>query len=79
MIFWGYRMWWQRRPTRGGAPRLTAPGRRGTLRALPQPTTFAIVLVAVVVGWLLPVLGVSLVLFVVGDAIAGAISRRRVQ
>jgi uncharacterized iron-regulated membrane protein len=41
--------------------------------------TFAIVLVAVTVGWLLPVLGVSLVLFVVGDAIAGAISRRRVQ
>ncbi|MGZ8751327.1 MAG: hypothetical protein ACXWYP_10680 [Pseudonocardia sp.] len=33
--------------------------------------TFAIVLVAVTVGWLLPVLGVSLVLFVVGDAIAG--------
>ena len=79
MIFWGYRMWWQRRPTRGGARRLTAPVRRGTLRALPQPTTFAIVLVAVVVGWLLPVLGVSLVLFVVGDAIAGAISRRRVR
>jgi len=79
MIFWGYRMWWQRRPTRGGAPRLTAPVRRGTLRALPQPTTFAIVLVAVVVGWLLPVLGVSLVLFVIGDAIAGSVSRRRVQ
>ncbi len=79
MIFWGYRMWWQRRPTRGDARRLTAPVRRGGLRALPQPTTFAIVLIAVVVGWLLPVLGVSLVLFVVGDAIAGAISRRRVQ
>ena len=76
MIFWGYRMWWQRRPTRGDARRLTAPVRRGTLRALPQPTTFAIVLIAVVVGWLLPVLGVSLVLFVVGDAIAGEISRR---
>ena len=74
MIFWGYRMWWQRRPTRADARRLTAPVRRGTLRALPQPTTFAIVLIAVVVGWLLPVLGVSLVLFVVGDAIAGEIS-----
>ena len=78
MIFWGHRMWWQRRPTRGGALRLSAPVRRGTLRALPQPVTFAIVLVAVAVGWLLPVLGVSLVLFVVGDAIAGAIARRRV-
>jgi uncharacterized iron-regulated membrane protein len=79
MIFWGYRMWWQRRPTRADARRLTAPVRRGTLRALPQPTTFAIVLIAVVVGWLLPVLGVSLVLFVVGDAIAGEISRHRVR
>jgi uncharacterized iron-regulated membrane protein len=76
MIFWGYRMWWQRRPTRGGALRLTAPVRRGTLRDLPQPITFAVLLVAVVVGWLLPVLGVSLLLFVAGDAIAGAVAQR---
>lgn len=76
VIFWGYRMWWQRRPTRG-AFRLTPPVRRGTLRDLPQPASFVIILVTVAVGWMLPVLGVSLVLFVVGDAIAGAVARRR--
>jgi hypothetical protein len=35
------------------------------------------VLGAVVVGWLLPVFGVSLLVFVAGDAIAGALARRR--
>lgn len=77
VLFWGYRMWWQRRPTRGGRTRLTAPVRRGTLRALPQPMVFGIVLVTVAVGWLLPVLGVSLLVFLVGDAAAGALARRR--
>ena len=43
VIFWGYRMWWQRRPTRD-AFRLTPPVRRGTLRALSQPASFAVVL-----------------------------------
>jgi uncharacterized iron-regulated membrane protein len=75
VIFWGYRMWWQRRPTRG-AFRLTPPVGRGLLRTVPQPASFAIILLAVAVGWALPVFGVSLVLFVLGDAIAGAIGRR---
>jgi uncharacterized iron-regulated membrane protein len=76
VLFWGYRMWWQRRPTRG-ARRPTPPVRRGTMRTLSQPASFAIVLGAVVVGWLLPVFGVSLLVFVAGDAIAGALARRR--
>jgi uncharacterized iron-regulated membrane protein len=76
VIFWGYRMWWQRRPTRGDAFRLTPPVRRGSLRDLPGPASFAIVLATVAVGWLLPVLGVSLLLFVAGDAAVGAIARR---
>jgi uncharacterized iron-regulated membrane protein len=77
LLFWGYRMWWQRRPTRG-AFRLTPPVNRGTLRALSQPASFAIILLAVAVGWMLPVLGVSLLLFIAGDAITAAIARRRV-
>ena len=76
LIFWGYRMWWQRRPTRN-AFRLTPPVRRGTLRALSQPASFAVVLLAVAVGWMLPVLGVSLVVFLLADAAAGALARRR--
>src|SRR5262249_31046389 len=36
MIVWGYRMWWQRRPTRTRAP-LGAPPARGTWRRLRIP------------------------------------------
>ena len=77
LLFWGYRMWWQRRPTRGGRARLTPLTPAGTLRALSQPAAFAVVLATVVVGWLLPVLGVSLLVFLAGDALAGALSRGR--
>jgi uncharacterized iron-regulated membrane protein len=76
MLFWGYRMWWQRRPTRAGL-RLAPPTRGDALRDLPQPAVFGIVLATVAVGWLLPVLGVSLLVFLAGDAAAGAITRRR--
>jgi uncharacterized iron-regulated membrane protein len=79
VLFWGYRMWWQRRPTRAGRVRLAPPVQRGNLRALSQPVVFAIVLAAVVIGWLLPVLGVSLLLFLTGDAAAGALARRRTR
>ena len=76
LVFWGYRMWWQRRPTRGGL-RLAPPTRRGALRDLPQATVFGIILATVAVGWLLPVLGVSLLVFLAGDAVASAVARRR--
>lgn len=75
MIFWGYRMWWLRRPTRGGAPRPLEL--RGVLRTSPQPQLLGILAVAVALGWLLPVFGISLVLFVLADAVVGAIVRRR--
>jgi uncharacterized iron-regulated membrane protein len=77
VLFWGYRMWWQRRPTRGGRLGLAPPTRRGALRDLPQPVVFGIVLGTVAVGWLLPVLGASLLLFLAVDAVAGAVARRR--
>ena len=60
VVVWGYRMWWLRRPTRARAP-------GGTER----PTVGATVAVggaAVVVGVFLPVLGVSLLVFLLGDA-----------
>jgi uncharacterized iron-regulated membrane protein len=42
---WGYRMWWQRRPTRGGAWATDRPPLRGALRHL---STSAALLVIVV-------------------------------
>jgi uncharacterized iron-regulated membrane protein len=85
VLFWGYRMAWLRRPTQGrptqGRPtqgRPTgdriAPAPRGTFRALSQPVGFAVVLVTVAAGWLMPVFGVSLLAFLVIDALLG---RRR--
>ena len=75
VLFWGYRMAWLRRPmARTG--RLAAPAPRGTLRELSQPVAFGVVLAAVAVGWLVPVLGVSLLLFLAVDTAAGMVTRR---
>ena len=75
MVFWGYRMWWRRRPTRGGYAGALAP--RGVARTLSQPVTFALVLGAVFVGWLIPLFGLSLLAFVLVDGAVGALARRR--
>ncbi|MEV1292729.1 PepSY domain-containing protein [Pseudonocardia sp. NPDC049635] len=63
VVVWGYRMWWLRRPTRPGA---TAPG------GVQQPSAGAVALVglaAIVLGVFFPLLGVSLVLFLLIDAV----------
>lgn len=78
VLFWGYRMAWLRRPTRGRA-RLAAPAPRGVLRPLTQPVAFAVVLAAVAAGWLMPVFGFSLLGFLLLDAALGALSRRRAR
>jgi uncharacterized iron-regulated membrane protein len=77
LLCWGYLMWWRRRPTRDGRARLTPLAAPGSLRALTQPAAFAVVLATVAVGWLLPVLGVSLLVFLAGDTAVGALTRRR--
>ncbi|MFE7603976.1 PepSY domain-containing protein [Brachybacterium paraconglomeratum] len=63
MILRGYRMWWQRRPTRGGG----GPGRpppRGALRRAPWCGVGLVLLVAAGIGTALPLLGASLAGFV---------------
>lgn len=77
VVFWGYRMWWQRRPTRGTGRRLTEAAPRGTLRALPLPALYAVVLVAAVFCWAAPVFGVSLLAFLAFDVLRGVLARRR--
>lgn len=78
MIVWGYRMWWQRRPTRAdrraiaGAP----PAPRGAWQKLP---TWAIVVGVPVVfatGWVLPLLGLPLLGFLTIDLLIGALRGR---
>lgn len=77
MVFWGYRMWWQRRPTRNGSFALGRPVPRGAGRALPWWCVALIAACAVGVGVLVPVLGVSLLCFLAVDAAVGLLQRRR--
>lgn len=70
MTVLGYRMWWQRRPTRG-TRRTGRPAKRGTWRHLSPATLVAVVVVAVLVGWALPLLGLSLLGFLLVDAVLG--------
>lgn len=62
MAGWGYRMWWRRRPGRGAA---AGPWR--TLRRLPGPMRLGILAGATVLGLCLPVMGASLLAFVLLD------------
>ncbi|WP_016699544.1 PepSY-associated TM helix domain-containing protein [Actinoalloteichus spitiensis] len=77
MVVLGYAMWWKRRPTRepgafGGRP----PGRGGFRRA-PWWGVAAVLAVAGLVGWWLPLLGISLAAFLALDLVLGAVARRR--
>ncbi|GAB7071396.1 PepSY domain-containing protein [Mycobacterium hodleri] len=76
-IILGYRMWWQRRPTRGGAWAVGRPPLRGALRQSSTPTMVLVVLVTVAVGWFLPLFGLSLLAFLVVDAGVAAVENRR--
>lgn len=76
MVVWGYRMWWQRRPTRRpGRPVGKAPA-RGTFQRTPWWGQLAVLAVAAGVGLFLPLVGVSLVAFLVIDVLLGLRDRR---
>ncbi|MBE3200497.1 MULTISPECIES: PepSY-associated TM helix domain-containing protein [Parafrankia] len=77
MIVWGYRMWWQRRPSRGDRAGIVGPPpARGAWRRLPKPALAALILITAAVGWA-PVLGVTLLVFLLLDLTAGLLARRR--
>ncbi|MGW7021229.1 PepSY-associated TM helix domain-containing protein [Streptomyces decoyicus] len=78
LIVLGYRMWWQRRPTRAHALSFGRPLPRGAWRQIPLPVLIPLGLVVAVVGWAVPLLGVSLAAFLVVDILLGVIGRRRV-
>ncbi|MEU6343312.1 PepSY domain-containing protein [Streptomyces sp. NPDC046977] len=77
VIVWGYRMWWQRRPTRDG--RTAALGKapaRGTWRQLPLPVLIIGVPAVAALGWALPLLGITLIAFLFYDIVFGLYLRR---
>ncbi|MEU6645428.1 PepSY domain-containing protein [Saccharomonospora sp. NPDC046836] len=74
LIVLGYRMWWQRRPTRDvfGVGR---PFPRGGWRRLPSWALALLLVATAAVAWFLPLFGISLMAFLVLDAVLDA--RRR--
>ncbi|MGI5212828.1 PepSY-associated TM helix domain-containing protein [Plantactinospora sp. CA-290183] len=78
VLVWGYRMWWQRRPTRSDrrAP-VGAPPARGAWRLLRWPLLTVGALLTVAVGVALPVFGVTLLGFLAVDLAVGLAARRR--
>ncbi|MER7892248.1 PepSY-associated TM helix domain-containing protein [Micromonospora sp. NPDC094482] len=80
VVVWGYRMWWQRRPTRTDrrAPVGTAPV-RGAWQRLPGWGIALGVPVVFAVGWALPLFGVTLLGFLALDLVVGAWTARRAR
>ncbi|MEU8348416.1 PepSY domain-containing protein [Streptomyces sp. NPDC048845] len=78
LIVLGYRMWWQRRPTRDtGFRAARPPAARGAWRKAPVHLLLPLLAVAAVVGWYLPLFGWGLLLFLAVDAVRAAVARRR--
>ena len=75
MVILGYLMWWKRRPTQTGAL-VGRPAAAGALARAPWWGTGAMIAVALGLGWFLPLLGVSLLGFVLIDALVTAASAR---
>jgi uncharacterized iron-regulated membrane protein len=71
MVVLGYRMWWLRRPTRATGFAMGRPIPRGQWRRAPRGVLVAAVALALVAGWFAPLLGVSLVAFLVVDVLLG--------
>jgi len=67
VIIRGYRMWWQRRPTRGTDWMLGRPPLRGGIRHLSPLTVIVVAAGAIAIGWFLPLLGLSLLAFLLVD------------
>lgn len=78
VIIWGYRMWWQRRPTRADRRALagTAPV-RGNWVGLPLWVVAVGLPLVFAVGWFLPLFGIPLLAFLAIDTIVSLVRQRR--
>lgn len=77
LITQGYRMWWHRRPTRGSRWALGRPPLRGAIRRLPSWGIATLVVTATVLGWCLPLFGLSLAAFLVIDTAIAYMKRKQ--
>jgi uncharacterized iron-regulated membrane protein len=79
LVVLGYRMWWQRRPTRqqgrGPGPLLG----RGALRQAPRWLTVVLFALAAGAAYYVPLFGLTLAAFLVVDVLLGLRARRRAR
>ncbi|MFJ4367274.1 PepSY-associated TM helix domain-containing protein [Streptomyces chartreusis] len=73
LIVWGYRMWWQR----GRDSAFGRPIPRGAWQQVPPQILVPLVAVVVVIGYFVPLLGISLAAFIAVDVVLGEVSHRR--
>jgi uncharacterized iron-regulated membrane protein len=78
LVLWGYRMWWLRRPTRGET-RFGRQPVRGAWRRVSGRVLAPLLVAAAVIGYFLPVLGMSLLGFLVLDILLGLRKREVVS
>ncbi|MEV4969944.1 PepSY-associated TM helix domain-containing protein [Streptomyces scopuliridis] len=79
IICWGYRMWWLRRPTK---ERKLSAGRaipRGAWRKVPLTALLPLAAAVALIGWFLPLLGISLLVFLVLDGLLALRARARAR
>ncbi len=79
LIVWGYRMWWLRRPTKERKLSGGRPMPRGTWRKVPVTALLPLAAATAAVGWFIPLLGISLVAFLVVDTAIGTVSKARAR
>ncbi|RZK68400.1 MAG: PepSY domain-containing protein, partial [Rhodococcus sp. (in: high G+C Gram-positive bacteria)] len=77
VIVRGYLLWWRRRPTRGTTRAVGRPPVRGAWRRIHPAAAVAGAGCVVLVGWFVPLLGVSLLAFLLVDVAVGALARTR--
>ncbi|MFF5702841.1 PepSY-associated TM helix domain-containing protein [Streptomyces sp. NPDC012794] len=77
LVVWGYRMWWMRRPTQESRLSVGRAQPRGAWRRLPVTVLLPFACATAVAGWFVPLLGISLLAFLVIDLAAGFTARRR--
>lgn len=74
MIIYGYRIWWQRRPPAGSMPRTLIQ----SWLYLKTMQKFVVVLIAVLIGWALPMIGLSLIAFLLIDLVRWKLGKGQV-
>ncbi|MFJ6795638.1 PepSY-associated TM helix domain-containing protein [Streptomyces sp. NPDC091268] len=79
LIVWGYRMWWLRRPTKGRGLSAGRAVPRGAWRRLPVAVVLALAAATALVGWFVPLLGISLLAFLAVDVLLGLAAGRRAR